>query len=35
MGKFAIKFWNDFADRHVKVLDLHFAGSFAVIRWDT
>jgi hypothetical protein len=24
-GKFAIKFWNDFADRHVKILDLHFA----------
>ena len=25
LGKFAIKFWNDFADRHVKILDLHFA----------
>ncbi len=25
-GKFAIKFWNDFADRHVKILDLHFAA---------
>ncbi len=24
-GKFAIKFWDDFADRHVKVLDLHLA----------
>ena len=24
-GKFAIKFWNDAADRHVKILDLHFA----------
>lgn len=24
-GRFAIKFWNDFADRHVKILDLHFA----------
>jgi hypothetical protein len=24
-GKFAIKFWNDFADRHVKILDVHFA----------
>ena len=24
-GKFAVKFWNDFADRHVKILDLHFA----------
>jgi len=24
-GKFAIKFWNDFADRHVKILDLHIA----------
>ena len=23
--KFAIKFWDDFADRHVKILDLHFA----------
>jgi hypothetical protein len=22
-GKFAIKFWNDFADRHVKILDVH------------
>ena len=25
LGKFAIKFWNDFADRQVKILDLHFA----------
>jgi hypothetical protein len=24
-GKFAIKFWDDFADRQVKILDLHFA----------
>lgn len=24
-GKFAIKFWGDFADRQVKILDLHFA----------
>ena len=24
-GKFAIKFWHDFADRHLKILDLHFA----------
>jgi hypothetical protein len=24
-GKFAVKFWNDFADRHVKILDLHLA----------
>lgn len=24
-GKFAIKFWDDFADRHVKIVDLHFA----------
>ncbi|PWU16746.1 MAG: hypothetical protein C5B50_12910 [Verrucomicrobia bacterium] len=24
-GKFAIKFWDDFADRHVKVLDVHLA----------
>jgi hypothetical protein len=24
-GRFAVKFWNDFADRHVKILDLHFA----------
>jgi hypothetical protein len=22
-GNFAIKFWNDFADRHVKILDVH------------
>jgi hypothetical protein len=22
-GKFAIKFWNDFADRHLKILDIH------------
>ncbi len=24
-GKHAIKFWNDSADRHVKILDLHLA----------
>lgn len=24
-GKYAIKFWNDFADRQVKILDLHLA----------
>jgi hypothetical protein len=24
-GKFAIKFWDDPADRHVKILDLHLA----------
>jgi hypothetical protein len=24
-GKFTIKFWDDFADRHVKILDLHLA----------
>ena len=24
-GKFAVKFWDDFADRHVKILDLHLA----------
>jgi hypothetical protein len=24
-GKFAIKFWHDFADRHVKILDVHLA----------
>ena len=24
-GKYAIKFWNDHADRHVKILDLHLA----------
>ena len=24
-GRFAIKFWDDSADRHVKILDLHFA----------
>jgi len=23
--RFAIKYWNDFADRHVKILDIHFA----------
>ncbi|HEY6167002.1 MAG TPA: hypothetical protein VI454_03105 [Verrucomicrobiae bacterium] len=23
--RFAIKFWADFADRHVKILDVHFA----------
>ena len=22
-GKFAIKYWNDFADRHLKILDIH------------
>ena len=26
-GRFAVKFWDDFADRHVKILDLHFADS--------
>jgi hypothetical protein len=24
-GKFAVKYWDDFADRHVRILDLHFA----------
>ena len=24
-GRFAIKFWDDFAERHVKILDPHFA----------
>lgn len=24
-GKYAIKFWQDHADRHVKILDVHFA----------
>ena len=24
-GKFAVKFWDDFADRHVKILDVHLA----------
>jgi len=24
-GKFAIKFWDDFADRHIKILDVHCA----------
>jgi hypothetical protein len=24
-GRFAIKFWDDFADRHVKILDVHEA----------
>lgn len=22
-GRFAIKYWDDFADRHVKILDVH------------
>ena len=22
-GRFAIKYWDDFADRHVKILDIH------------
>jgi len=24
-GKYAIKFWQDHADRHLKILDVHFA----------
>ena len=24
-GKYAIKFWIDHADRHIKILDIHFA----------
>jgi hypothetical protein len=24
-GRFAIKFWTDQADQHIKILDLHFA----------
>lgn len=24
-GKYAIKFWEDHADRHLKILDMHFA----------
>jgi hypothetical protein len=24
-GKFAIKFWEDHTDRHLKILDVHFA----------
>ena len=24
-GKYAIKYWEDHADRHIKILDLHFA----------
>ena len=24
-GKFSIKFWQDHADRHIKILDVHFA----------
>ncbi len=24
-GKFAIKYWDDSADKHVKILDVHFA----------
>ncbi|WP_131990072.1 hypothetical protein [Chthoniobacter flavus] len=25
IGKFAVKYWDDFADRQVKILDLHAA----------
>jgi hypothetical protein len=25
LGKFAIKFWDDFADRHIKILEVHLA----------
>jgi hypothetical protein len=25
IGRFAIKFWDDSADRHVKILDVHLA----------
>ncbi len=25
LGKFAVKYWHDFADRQIKILDLHFA----------
>jgi len=25
---FAIKFWDDFADRHVKILEIHSADTF-------
>ena len=24
-GRYAIKFWEDHADRHLKILDVHFA----------
>jgi hypothetical protein len=24
-GRYAVKFWTDHADQHVKILDLHFA----------
>jgi len=24
-GRFAVKFWNDFADRHLKILEAHLA----------
>jgi hypothetical protein len=24
-GKYALKFWADHADRHIKILDLHYA----------
>ena len=24
-GKYAIKFWEDSADKHLKILDVHFA----------
>jgi hypothetical protein len=26
-GKYAVKFWDDVADRHLKILDLHLADS--------
>lgn len=25
VGRYAVKFWDDFADRHVKILDVHSA----------
>lgn len=24
-GKYAVKFWQDHSDRHIKILDVHFA----------
>lgn len=24
-GKFAVKYWDDFADRHLKILEVHLA----------
>ena len=28
-GKYAVKFWQDHSDRHIKILDVHFADGHA------